>query len=404
MPRFSIRTIGIGAVVLLLVGTLSAVKVFRGGPNRAEPASTPPSSPSHTATSTGTTSPGTTPGTTPAPPLASPLGVDPRPAIVALLAQRVGFAKDVTGGDGGRLVHVTTPADDVDNPPAGSLRAALSQPGKAWVIFDGDYTIQLAGGLQVSSDKTIDGRGRRVTITGHGQPGLLVTNQSNVIIENLIFTDFGDTALSGKNDTPDAINITSSTGVWIDHSTLSKAGDKLISVQDGSSGITVSWNRFLDQDQTIQLGAQANREADVHMRVTLHHNFFDRTGYRNPVVSYGWAHSFNNYLLGWRQYGARSERNAQLVLENNVFSTDNNKPATLVKPAGDGCNDAKTRCDKRPGFIKLTGNLTLAGPAPKASQPDQVFDPARYYPYRAEPASAPLAAEISAGAGWQPAD
>jgi len=298
--------------------------------------------------------------------------------------------------------HVTTAADDVERPPPGSLRAVLSRPGKAWVVFDGDFTIQLAGGLEVPSDTTIDGRGRKVTITGQGQPGLLITNQSNVIIENLILTDFGDTELTAKNNTPDAISITASTGVWVDHCTLSKAGDKLISVQDGAQGITLSWNHFLNQEQTVQLGTQANQATDVNLRVTLHHNFFDRTGYRNPVVSYGWAHSFNNYLLDWQQYGARSERNAQLVLENNVFSTGNDKPSTRAKPAGDGCNDAKTRCDDRPGFIKLVGNLTVSGPPPEASEPDQVFDPARYYLYTPEPASTALAAEIAAGAGWQP--
>lgn len=31
------------------------------------------------------------------------------------------------------------------------------------------------------------------------------------------------------------------------------------------------------------------------MRVTMHHNFFDRISLRGPQMVYGWMHYFNNY-------------------------------------------------------------------------------------------------------------
>lgn len=317
-----------------------------------------------------------------------------------LLNQRAGFGRNATGGYSGPVFYVGTDADS----GAGSLREALTGNDPRWIIFDGNYTIRLASGIEVGSNKTIDGRGFRVTLTGHNQAGLILNGVTNIIIENLILTDFGDTEKTKHNNPYDAIALSDAHQIWIDHCDLSKAGDKLIGITAGATDITVSWNRFHDQEQVFQIGCMANRDVDVFQTVTSHHNFFDHTGYRHPVVSYGKLHAYNNYIVGWKLWGIKSQRIAQAYLQSNIFEAgERNNRAALFKPQGNGWNDAHTRQDIRPGYLKSEGNLVLNRAKIRENQPELVFDPARYYTVAIEEATPGLAAVVAAKAGWQPA-
>ena len=323
-----------------------------------------------------------------------------------LLAQRAGFGSHVTGGYSGPTVHVTSNADSGH----GSLREALTGDEPAWIVFDGDYVIRLKKGIQVGSHKTIDGRGSKVILTGHGQYGLLINSVANVIVENIIFRDFGDVAKTKSNDPYDAINLgggkrgTPTDRVWIDHCDLSKAGDKLIGIAGGATHITVSWNHFHDQEQVFQIGAMATQDKDVVTTITVHHNYFSNTQYRHPVISYGKLHAYNNYFREWKLYGIRSERIAQSYLQNNIFQAGDNKRATLIRPAGKGRNDARTLQDTRLGYLKSVGDLKLNGAKIKTNEPEKVFDPSFYYIDEIERATEALAIRIAKQAGWQPAD
>lgn len=325
-----------------------------------------------------------------------------------LLAQRAGFGRTVTGGYDGPTVHVTT---DADRGP-GSLREAVSGDAPRWIVFDGDYTIRSSEGIKVDSNKTIDGRGRKVTLTAHSHYGLLIAGVSNVIVENLILHDFGDIEKTKSNDPYDAIHVGQlgredqqqgklTERIWIDHCDLSMAGDKLISVS-ATTSITVSWNYFHDQEQVFQIGSMSGQKDDANTTITSHHNYFSRTGYRHPVISYGKLHAYNNYVVGWKLYGIRSERVAQAYLEGNIFEAGENKRATLFMPSGKGFNDAHTLQDKRPGYLKSVENLKLNGAKTLTHEPEKVFTPSTFYSYQVEPASPALAKTIATDAGWQP--
>src|SRR2546423_7891733 len=161
-------------------------------------------------------------------------------------------------------------------------------------------------------------------------------------------------------------------------------------IDKGSTGVTVSWNHFHDQEQTFQIGDQINADTDATQTVTVDHNYFDHTAYRNPVVSYGKAHVYNNYIVGWSVWGVTAQRLGQMYLERNIFEAAGNKKASRVKPARQGCNDARTRCDDRVGFLNSVGNLTENGAVLQTSDPSGVFNPATYYSYDAQPATPAL--------------
>jgi pectate lyase len=319
---------------------------------------------------------------------------DPLPFETSLLADRTGFGASVEGGFLGEVVQVTS---DADAGP-GSLREAVAGDEPKWVQFDADMTITLESPISVGSNTTVDGRGRVVTITGPGVAGLHIEEATEVILTNLTLRGFGDPGGTASNDPDDAVLITASERVWIDHLDLSDAADKLIGVSAGSRDITISWNHFHDQEQVVQIGNQATREAG-EQTVTLHHNYFDRTGYRNPVASYARVHVYNNVFEDWRLYAVRSEREAEVALERNVFLAGRNTRATSVRPGGDGCNDDQTRCDDSPGWLRAVDNLTLGGAVIEESSPEVVFDPSQEYEYVADPALPALVDEVRDGAG-----
>lgn len=317
---------------------------------------------------------------------------------VAALSPATGFARGTTGGDAGAVYHVTSADDALSNPAPGTLRYGLGLGGARWIVFDTDMTIALRGPVPVPSDTTIDGRGRRVVLTGHGVAGIQIYDATNVILVGLTLRDFGDVALTISNDPSDAIDIQRSSSVWIDHNTLSHAGDKLISIEDGGSGITISWNRFYDQEQVVQVGALSTAANDVGATVTFHHNFFDRVDYRLPLVMYAKVHVYNNFMYAWTLSGVRSERLGQVYLERNVFQQLTSRKAALIEPA-QTCNDSGTYCDSRAGFLADVGNYSSGKAVIRSSGSAQVFSPRLAYGYTAETASPALGTRIAAAAG-----
>jgi pectate lyase len=385
---------------VLAAGTW-AVVTTSNGPSRHPAAAPSPGPAAPSPTPVPTRSPAPKPARHPTPaPSASRRAASP-PARTSpgleetLLAGREGFGRATTGGAGGQTVHVTSSADS----GPGTLRSAVAGETPAWIVFDRDMTIRITSPIYVGSNKTVDGRVHHVMLTGPGTFGLRLMGSRNVIIANMVLRDFGDVSKTAQNDPPDAIDVIAAHNVWINHCDLSMTGNKLIMIDKGSTGVTVSWNHFHNQEQTFQIGDMANAAVDAAQTVTVDHNYFDRTAYRNPVLSYGKAHVYNNYIVGWSVWGVSSMRLGQMYLEKNIFQSTGNTHASRVAPARDGCNDANTRCDERSGYLDAVGNMTEGGAVLQTNDPAAVFTPSRYYAYACSTATSALAAEIAAHAG-----
>jgi len=343
-----------------------------------------------------------------------------------LLTQRVGFGAAVTGGAAASPVKVTDCGDDPATPRRGSLRALLAIPGARYVKWGTSCTTHLKAPLRVPSDTTLDGSEQAVTLTGLNGDygGLIVDHVSNVIIHNLTITAFGSPALRQFNDRPDGIAVFASSGVWIDHNTMSDIGDKQVSVEGGTTDVTVSWNRFVGDAynaQYFQIGTQFDgATTDAVQNVTAHHNFYDGPGYRAPSIAYGTLHQFNDVVERWVAYGVRCQRLAQCYLENDVFAATGEGGglvAVKYKPSGDGCNDSGSRCDSTWGsgtvvdpYLPVAGttaNSSVEQPpcadppvapcSPYYGSGPQTFRPG--YAYAPEPADATLQARVKAEAG-----
>jgi len=244
----------------------------------------------------------------------------------------VGFAGKMSGNVGKNVTfyEVTSPNDDdVINPRPGTLRYGVTKvKTPVWITFRGDMKIKLKKALVIGSYTAIDGRGSRVHIANGAC--FFVHEAENVIIHGLLFhhcqgqtpaTVMGPKGLLslGKID-GDAIRISGSSKVWVDHNTLFRCQDGLIDVTLGSTDVTLSNNWLRDHDKVMLLGHADDYVHDKNMKVTVVFNHFGpNCNQRMPRVRWGYAHVVNNLYQGWKQYAIGGSSNPTIKSEANYF-------------------------------------------------------------------------------------
>lgn len=263
----------------------------------------------------------------------------PSPTAAQLLAfpGAEGVARYVTGGRGGDVYKVTNLSDT----GPGSLRYGIqTAPGSGrTIVFDVAGTIQLGSSLDLNRDNiTIAGQtapAGGVTLAGHR---LRVNDADNVIVQFL-------RVRPGYNDTgadPDAIWVSGSNGVMLDHITASWGVDETISTTHNSNNVTVQWSTI---SQGLYQGGHS--KGDGHSYGSLinggaysyHHNLYAHNKSRNPRPQ-----SSGNYL--------------RLDFVNNVVFNPQDRF---------GYNDSDDPYD-----VNLVGNYAIKGP--KSGSNNYLFD------------------------------
>ncbi|MFI6507800.1 polysaccharide lyase family 1 protein [Streptosporangium sp. NPDC050855] len=294
----------------------------------------------------------------------------------ALAAAPIGFASvnalgqnGTTGGAGGRTVTVTDAASFLEYIDS-----------KETLIIRVAGTIEISSKQGVRPNKTIIGVGTSGHITGGG---LDFYRSYNVIVRNIRFTEAED----------DAINVgRESHHIWIDHNTFSGAVDGSIDVVRGADYVTVSWNHFDHADKSMLIShSDGAAGTDIgHLKVTIHHNFFDNSRQRHPRIRFGEpVHVFNNYFLGNELYGVASTENAGVVVEGNYFQ---DVPHPLYSASG--------YADSGPGRAVQRNNIFVNSGTPETA--GTVVEPRTFYAYTVDPpAGVPASVRSGAGVGAQ---
>jgi pectate lyase len=295
-------------------------------------------------------------------------------AGAAAATQADGFASvtalglsGTTGGAGGATVTVDTTAELLD---------AIDTVGPLIIQVSG--TIAITSKQGVRPNKTIAGIGAAPTVTGGGFD---FYRSSNVIVRNLTFADAED----------DAVNVgQESHHIWIDHNTFVRPVDGSVDIVRGADYVTVSWNHFAGTDKSMLLGhSDGAASTDIgHLKVSIHHNWFDGSRQRHPRVRFGEpVHVYNNYFDGNELYGVASTMNAGVLVENNAF-------AAVAYP----CFSVSGYADSGPGRLVQRGNSFTGSGVCEAG--GTVAEPRTYYPYTLDAASAvPGLVQAGAGAG-----
>lgn len=192
-----------------------------------------------------------------------------------------GYGRYVTGGRGGKVLHVTTLEDTNEE---GSFRWAIGQSGARTIVFDVSGTIMLQSELKL--------RNPNVTIAGQSAPGdgvcianyPFVISAQNVIIRFMRFR-LGNEALKiDKNaHEGDGLGGMDTRNVIVDHCSVSWSIDECLSVY-GSHDITVQWCYVSHSlvNAGHSKGAHGYGGNWGGSGASYHHNFMTNHGSRTP--------------------------------------------------------------------------------------------------------------------------
>ncbi len=273
-----------------------------------------------------------------------------------------GFGTRTIAGRGGKVLFVTTLADD----GPGSLRNAVNQPFPRTILFRVSGTIELRSHLFVSQPF--------VTIAGQSAPGdgiclkdaglAIITH--DVLVQHLRVRPGNEGDVDG--DTNDALQLMGKHGsitdgasnVVIDHCSFSWGEDETVSTWYGANNITISHcfitealNRSRHRKGTHSAGLIIG---DSSWHVTVHHTLMAHNGFRNPLISGGGTHDLvNNVAYDWDNLPAQvsdSHGNSFINFINNYFihgpTSANSVPSEIVVDRSYGIASPK---------LYLSGNL-----------------------------------------------
>jgi pectate lyase len=288
-----------------------------------------------------------------------------------------------TGGAGGPVYTVTNEADF-------ATYASSITPGPLTVQVQG--TINLTARVDISPNKTIIGIGTNPTLTGYnirirGQDSGGKVLGYNIIVRNLILRNH-----SGGDS--DGITIQDKAHhVWVDHCDFSTCSDGACDISHACDYITVSWNRFHDQDKTCLLGhSPSNGAEDIgHLKVTYHHNYFGATQ-RQPRVRFSFlTHVYNNYYVApadpTNNYGIASTCNAYVLAEGNYFQNMKH-PMYSILYSG----------DPNGWLIERNNIYDPCSGTPEINPPPSMPEPSAYYSYTLDnPNDIPKIVSLGAG-------
>jgi len=234
------------------------------------------------------------------------------------------------------------------NPKIVKLRGTIDMSEGVPFANTGDQASR--GLIRLPSNTTLigDGAGAGI-VNGH----IVVSGVSQVIVRNLKIVnpcdvgpvwDPNDGALGNWNSAFDAIGVTTSDHVWIDHNTFTDGDmtdDKLpiengqikqchdgsVDITKASDYVTVSYNVFGQHRKNNLIGSSDGDSADTgKLRVSFSNNVFRDIVSRSPRVRYGQIHMFNNYFVGSKanpvyphEYSIGVGHASQILSHNNVF-------------------------------------------------------------------------------------
>ena len=209
-----------------------------------------------------------------------------------------------TGGLGGPTHTATSTAELIE-------LAAAAGPS----IIEISGVIDLNGEvLEIGSDKTLLGTGG-AEIAGFTRIG----DASNVIVRNIRFN-------GASSESTDAVEVTASTCVWLDHCEFFDGADGNLDIVRGSDWITVSWSKVYyvqrtDAHRLASLCGNSDEDTPGKINITFHHNWWGPNLLSQmPRVRHGKVHIFNNYYSSsGNDYCIGAGYLSTLLVENNLF-------------------------------------------------------------------------------------
>lgn len=252
-----------------------------------------------------------------------------------------GHGRYVTGGRGGKIVHVT----NLNDSGTGSLRAALNVSGPKTIVFDVSGYIDLKSNLKVTSNTTIAGQTAPeggITLRYYT---LDLQNCDNIIIR---FIRSRRSQVKDVNDGADAAYGRRKKQIIIDHCSFSWSIDEVASFYDNRD-FTLQWCTVAEglANPGHSKGAHSYGGIWGGKNASFHHNFIAHVQNRAP--------RFNGARYSWQDYD--KEKYSSTVDAERVDFRN-----CLMYNWGTG-----SACYGGPGggYINIVNNYYKAGPGTK---------------------------------------
>ena len=256
-----------------------------------------------------------------------------------------GHARYITGGRGGKIVHVTNLNDSGE----GSLRAALSGEAAKTIVFDVSGYIDLKSQLNITSNTTIAGQTAPY-------PGITLRyytvyfgNCDNVIVR---FIRFRRSQVKDVNDGADATWGRKRNQIMLDHCSFSWSIDEVASFYDNNN-FTMQWCTVAESltNPGHSKGAHGYGGIWGGKLASFHHNLIAHVTNRAPRFNgarYQWT-GYNKNMY-YDQYQWQNYVQAENVdFRNCVMYNCQSGSACYGGPGG--------------GYINIANNYYKAGPS-----------------------------------------
>ena len=251
-----------------------------------------------------------------------------------------GHGRFVTGGRGGKVVHVT----NLNDSGTGSFRAAVSGSTKKIVVFDVAGVIALKSDLNIGANTTIEGQTAPypgITIRYYTvRPG------ANNIVR---FVRFRRGQEKDVNDGADAMWQRNVTGLIIDHCSFSWSIDEVASFYDNNN-FTMQWCSLGESLNNAGHSKSAHGYGGIWggKLASFHHNIIVHVNNRSP--------RFCGARYDWAGYKSNSRYN-EFNWENAVQAENVDYRNCVVYNCGNGCYGGPGG-----GQINFVNNYYKSGP------------------------------------------
>ena len=249
-----------------------------------------------------------------------------------------GHGRYVTGGRGGKVIHVT----NLNDSGTGSLRWALSQSGTKTIVFDVSGYIDLKSQLNVSSNTTIAGQtapGDGITLRYYT---LYFGKCDNVIVR---FIRCRRSQVKDVNDGADATWGRQRKNIIIDHCSFSWSIDEVASFYDNRN-FTMQWCNITEAlaNPGHSTGEHSYGGIWGGKDASFHHNFLAHMQNRAP--------RFNGARYEWDGYDKDKYKNTI-----DAERVDFRNCVMYNWGSGNGCYGGPGG-----GYINMVNNYYKAGP------------------------------------------